>query len=71
MKFLKVGLVLTLTALYMLILQTNLCHLPPIGRFLNPVSGFWKNAESQVETRPKDILLPRLSHGVIMKFDKN
>ena len=44
--------------------------LPPIGKFLNPTSGFWQNAENN--KLPKDLVLnfDNLTEEVKVRFDK-
>ena len=46
MKLIRFALVLATTAALTYALNTKLGDIPPLGKFLNPYSGFWTNAES-------------------------
>src|SRR3954464_3515204 len=56
-------------ALFLVLLDCRIGPLPPIGRFFNPFSGFWLNAESD---HPKDARLraPGLHEAVTVVYDK-
>jgi len=44
---------------------------PPIGPFLNPLGGFWQNAESEGLSGPTELKLPGLSAPVKVVYDDN
>jgi penicillin G amidase len=48
-------------------------NLPPIGKFLNPFSGFWRNAESAtpIPNVSSELKIPGLKDAVEVVFDKN
>ncbi len=70
MKFLKASVVIALTVTLIWALQTKFGSLPPIGKFLNPVNGFWQNAESK-ELKSGDLKIQGLQKPVTIKFDEN
>ncbi len=61
-----------LTAFLLLILlsgNSRLGPLPPLGKFCNPFSGFWKNAESGI-FKDQNLHIPGLHETVTVVFDK-
>jgi penicillin amidase len=52
-------------------LQTKFGQLPPIGKFLNPVTGFWQNAESKHIVVNQNLKLPGLISKVNIEFDEH
>lgn len=69
MKFFKAFLALALTLLLIWILQIQLGPLPPLGKFLNPVTGFWQNAESRHFKAEEKLELPGLQDEVTIAYD--
>ena len=73
MRFLTLGL-LTLFSLGLLwVLDTHNpfgSPVPAMGRLLNPVSGFWANAEAQVGFPDQHLQLPGLNNPVELIFDE-
>ncbi|MDB5102567.1 MAG: penicillin acylase family protein [Fibrobacteres bacterium] len=55
--------------LFLVLIDSRLGPLPSLGRFFNPFSGFWLNAD---DGRPKDVKLraPGLNETVSIVFDK-
>ena len=73
MRFLTLGL-LTLFSLGLLwVLDTHNpfgSPVPAMGRLLNPVTGFWANAEAQVGFPDQHLQLPGLNNPVELVFDE-
>ena len=58
---------ITITIIYLL--NTQFSSIPPLGKFLNPYNGFWKNAEiDQIKSFEK-IKLNNLRESVIIQYD--
>ncbi|MBE9582830.1 penicillin acylase family protein [Mucilaginibacter sp. JRF] len=70
MQFFKALLSLAVTVGLLWALQTNFGDIPPVGNLLNPVSGFWQNAESRTEIGNDELSLPGLTDEVTIKFDE-
>lgn len=70
MKFLAT-VVFALTLLLIWALQTKFGDIPPIGKFLNPVSGFWQNAESTNSSSGTELQLDGLRDKVIVRYDEH
>ncbi|MBL7873771.1 MAG: penicillin acylase family protein [Cyclobacteriaceae bacterium] len=71
MKLLKVGLpfLITITLLYFLNNSWNFgSPIPALGKFLNPFSGFWQNAETK-SIDNEIITLTGLKEEVIIQYD--
>jgi len=71
MKFFKAFLSVAVTIALIWVLQTKFGGLPPIGKFLNPASGFWQNAESKNSLADENLQLNGLQGKVIIKYDEN
>jgi len=71
MKIVKAVFVVALTLTLIWALQTKFGDLPPIGGFLNPVSGFWQNAESKNILAEENLKLDGLLDEVIIRYDEN
>jgi penicillin amidase len=71
MKYLKAILSAGITLILIWALQTKFGDLPPIGRFLNPVSGFWQNAESKNRPITGNLKLNGLQGKVVIRYDEN
>lgn len=71
MKFLKAFATLAATIILIWALQAKLGPLPPLGKFINPATGFWQNAESR-NISPTEILdLPGLQDEVTIAYDEH
>jgi penicillin amidase len=70
MKFFKACLASALTLLLIWALQNKFGDVPPIGKFLNPVTGFWQNAESKNIDAKRDIKLEGLNGKIIIRYDE-
>ena len=58
---------ITITIIYLL--NTQFSSIPPLGKFLNPYNGFWKNAEiDQIKSFEK-IKLNNLRESIIVQYD--
>ncbi|GAA4907454.1 penicillin acylase family protein [Mucilaginibacter defluvii] len=70
MKFFKALLSFAVTVALLWAVQTNFGSIPAIAPLLNPVSGFWQNAENRTEVGDDEISLPGLTEEVTIKFDE-
>jgi penicillin amidase len=43
--------------------------IPPLGKFLDPLHGFWQNIESTDAKRPEDLSIPGLKEPVTVVYD--
>jgi len=71
MKLFKALLSIAFTSLLIWALQTKFGDIPPIGEFLNPVSGFWQNAESRDAQPEENLHLEGLQGKVTIHFDEH
>ncbi|UEG52303.1 penicillin acylase family protein [Mucilaginibacter daejeonensis] len=71
MKLLKALLSVGLTLALIWALQTRFGPVPPVGKFLNPQTGFWQNAESRNIKPEEDLQLTGLNDQVTIKFDEH
>lgn len=73
MKFLKffTAIFISVSLIYLLNngIQVNNTTLPPFGKILDPVSGFWQNAESDIPNIPKRLNLEGLKSEVQVIYD--
>jgi penicillin G amidase len=69
MKFLKAFAALAATLILTWALQTKFGPLPPLGKFLNPATGFWQNAESRNSSATEKLDLPGLQDEVTIDYD--
>src|SRR3569833_89411 len=51
-------------------LQTKIGDIPPLGKLLNPGSGFWQNAESK-NIATEELTLEGLQGKVIIRYDEH
>ncbi|TZF82571.1 penicillin acylase family protein [Pedobacter sp. BS3] len=56
---------------FTIILNTKLGDIPPLGKFLNPFRGFWKNAEKINRFSLQDMALDSLRSPVSITFDEH
>jgi len=71
MKIFKALLAIAATLALVWALQHKFEGLPPIGKFLNPVDGFWQNAESRAAYADEDLKLDGLQGKVVIRYDDN
>src|SRR3569833_3261304 len=71
MKLFKALLSVAVTLVLVWALQTKFGDIPPIGDFLNPVSGFWQNAESKNLKTDEELHLEGLQGKVIIRYDEH
>ncbi|RYE21486.1 MAG: penicillin acylase family protein, partial [Sphingobacteriales bacterium] len=69
MKFFKAFLSIAFTAVLIWALQTKFGTIPPLGNLLNPISGFWQNAEKKDIVSDDELTLPGLQAKVTIRFD--
>ncbi len=71
MKFSKALILLAITLLFIWVLRSKFGPVPPLGEFLNPVSGFWQNAESKNSSTEEFLHITGLQGLVTVKYDEN
>ena len=71
MKRFKALFSIAVTVLLIWALQSKFGDVPPIGEFLNPVSGFWQNAESKYASQEETLHLEGLQGKVTIKYDEH
>ena len=71
MKLFKALLSVALTLVLIWTLQSKFGDIPPIGDFLNPVSGFWQNAEGKKVNPDENLHLEGLQGQVTVRFDEH
>jgi penicillin amidase len=71
MKFFKAFLVLAVTLLLIWALQNKIGPLPPLGKLLNPATGFWQNAEGRDINPSQSLHLPGLQDEVTIAYDEH
>jgi penicillin amidase len=70
MKFIRAILSIIFTVALIWALQTKFGEIPPIGTLLNPISGFWQNAEKKDDIIDDELNLPGLQAQVTIQFDE-
>ncbi|HZY37239.1 MAG TPA: penicillin acylase family protein [Mucilaginibacter sp.] len=60
-----------ITALLVWALNTKFGDLPPIGKLLNPGTGFWQNAESRNANPDENLQISGLQDKVVIRFDEH
>ncbi|MEI6311588.1 MAG: penicillin acylase family protein [Bacteroidota bacterium] len=68
------SLFLLLIGLYFLnsyTIKTDKANIPPLGKFLNPITGFWKNAENNDIIKNESIQLKGLHAPVTVIYDEH
>ncbi len=68
MKAIKFLLVASLSVGFTYLLDNKLGQIPPLGKFLDPVHGFWANAETNSEA-PSEISSAYLREAVTVIYD--
>jgi len=71
MKLFKALFSIAVTLVLIWALQTKFGDVPPVGDFLNPVSGFWQNAESKNLRAEENLQLEGLRGKVTIRFDEH
>jgi len=71
MKITKALSSIIITIAFVLVMQTKIGVIPPLGAFLNPVTGFWQNAESKKELASRTVSLKGLLGKVSIKYDEH
>jgi penicillin amidase len=71
MKVFKALISVAFTLLLIWALQTKFGDIPPVGKFLNPATGFWQNAESREINLTDELNLKGLQGKVTVKYDEN
>ncbi|QJD98463.1 penicillin acylase family protein [Mucilaginibacter robiniae] len=71
MKIIKALFTVAITLLLIWALQTSFSPLPPLGKFLNPATGFWQNAESASTPNQVNLKLNGLHDEVTIRYDEH
>jgi len=71
MKLFKACLSAFFTLLLIWALQHKFGDVPPIGEFLNPVTGFWQNAESKNVDAKRDVKIEGLTGATTIRYDEH
>lgn len=68
MKIIRFLISLAFTVSLVIVLNMKIGSVPPLGKFLDPVSGFWANAESDI-SMPEQFALQGLTDPVSILYD--
>ena len=71
MIFFKAFVSVAITVALVWALQTKFGNLPPLGNFLNPITGFWQNAESKYIKFSQTLRLAGLHDKVVVSYDEH
>ncbi len=69
MKYFKLLLSLAITIALIVALGSKIGQIPPFGKFLNPFTGFWQNAENVKAWKDEESSLDGLKEEVKVYFD--
>ncbi|MEX1135318.1 MAG: penicillin acylase family protein [Balneolales bacterium] len=69
MKLAKAAVSLFFTLGLIFFLDQRMGTVPPVGKFLDPFSGFWQNAETANAAGEEDLPIPGLKEPVSVAFD--
>lgn len=69
MKYVKLFITVIVLGTMVYFLEFGGFHLPPFGKLLNPVSGFWANAVLSEEEYPSAVSFPQLKDNVEVVYD--
>lgn len=70
MKIIKFLFSFAISLSLIIALNTKIGQIPPLGKFLDPVNGFWHNARQAYEPLPEILALEGLHHPVNIYFDE-
>lgn len=70
MKIIKFFLSALVALSLVIVLNTKFGDIPPVGKFLDPFRGFWKNAESTKLNAERELDIEGLRGTVEIKFDE-
>ena len=70
MNYVKATLTLALTAALIYALNTKIGDIPPLGKFLSPFEGFWRNAERREVTSRRALEVAGLREEVTVLLDE-
>ncbi len=71
MKIVKALISIIVTLILIWALQTKFGDIPPLGKLLNPATGFWQNAESKHVTASFEKKLDGLHGQITIRYDDN
>lgn len=70
MKIVRFVFSLLITAIIFYFLNKSIDGKPPIGKFINPYSGFWQNGQKEALDLEEELKLKGLEEKVVVKFDE-
>ena len=70
MKALRFVLSIIIVCTLLIVLNTTIDGVPPLGKFLSPHHGFWQNAETPDIKLDKTVKLDGLSEPVLVQYDE-
>ncbi len=71
MKIAKFVFFLIVTVAVTLALNIKIASVPPLGKFLDPLNGFWQNSEYSAISAPEELHLSGLQKPVSVYWDKD
>ncbi|WP_339792743.1 penicillin acylase family protein [uncultured Imperialibacter sp.] len=71
MKVFKFVFFTIITIVLVVVLNSKNGNIPPLGKFLNPMSGFWANSEYTAIKAPEQLTLEGLEEPVKIYWDKD
>ncbi len=71
MKVVKFVFFAIVTIAFTVVLSTKYGSVPPLGKFLDPINGFWKNSEYKDLNAPEQLTLVGLEKPVKIYWDKD
>ncbi len=69
MKLLKAVIALSVALILVIVLNSKLGDIPPLGKFLDPFHGFWQNAEPRNLSKNQELKIDGLQGKVQISFD--
>jgi penicillin amidase len=70
MKIVRFILSVTITSILCYFLSAKMEGMPPIGKFINPYTGFWQNGQKEALELEETMKLTGLQEEVVVKFDE-
>lgn len=69
MKYVKLFITVIVLGVIVYFFEFGGFNLPPLGKLLNPISGFWANAVQSEEEYPNEVSFPQLKDKVEVVYD--
>ena len=72
MSLLKFSISLSITVILLILLNNRIGSVPPVGKFLDPFNGFYRNAEtSDSHFEDESLIIPGLQDTVLVQYDEH